>query len=69
MVIAPDGPYGGQEIAEGCRAPLLAELPDDPRAAAVWSEGATPGRGFARSRLQRAAAAAAVRLAEGRDAA
>jgi hypothetical protein len=51
------------EIARGCRLPLLGELPHDPRAAAVWSDGIRPGRGFARSSLQRQADVIANRLA------
>jgi hypothetical protein len=63
LVIAADRPYPAAEIAEGCRLPLLGELPHDPRAAAVWSDGIRPWRGFARSSLQRQADVIANRLA------
>jgi hypothetical protein len=63
LVVAADRPYPAAEIATSCRLPLLGELPDDPRAAAVWSDGVRPWRGFARSSLQRQADVIANRLA------
>jgi hypothetical protein len=56
LVVRPSEPYSGAEVAQGCGIPALGELPDDPRAARVWSDGAAPGRGFSRSALQREAA-------------
>jgi MinD-like ATPase involved in chromosome partitioning or flagellar assembly len=53
LVVAPDRPYSGGEIAQSCEVPLLGELPFDPRTAVVWSEGAAPGRGLRRTPLQR----------------
>jgi hypothetical protein len=63
LVIAADRPYPAAEIAAGCCLPLLGELPHDPRAAAVWSDGLRPWHGFARSSLQRQADVIARRLA------
>ncbi|GAA1195005.1 hypothetical protein GCM10009608_33070 [Pseudonocardia alaniniphila] len=63
MVVAADEPYSAAEIAEGCRLPLLGDMPKDAGAAAVWSDGARPGRSFARSALQRTAGRMAERLA------
>ena len=55
LVVRPGRPYSAAEVATGCAVPLLGELPDDPAAARVWSEGASPRRGFSRSALQREA--------------
>ena len=55
LVVDGDEPYPAAEIASACRLPLLGELPDDRRAAAVWSDGARPWRAFTRSALQRVA--------------
>ncbi|BBG00460.1 MULTISPECIES: hypothetical protein [Pseudonocardia] len=55
LVVDADEPYPAAQIAAACRLPLLGELPDDPRAAAVWSDGARPWRAFTRSPLQREA--------------
>jgi MinD-like ATPase involved in chromosome partitioning or flagellar assembly len=55
LVVGADRPYSAVEISRGCAAPLLGEMPFDARTAAVWSEGAPPGRGFARTPLQREA--------------
>lgn len=62
LVTAADEPYSAGEIAQACRLPLLGELPDDPRSAAVWSDGDRPGRGFGRSPLQREAGRLALTL-------
>jgi hypothetical protein len=56
LVVRPGEPYSAAEVAQSCGLPVLGELPDDPRAARVWSDGAAPGRGFSRSALQREAA-------------
>jgi hypothetical protein len=55
LVVGAGRPYSSREIADGCSAPLLGELPLDAGSAAVWSEGAAPGHSFSRSRLQREA--------------
>lgn len=55
LVVRPGRPYAGGEIARSCALPLIGELPHDPGAAQVWSDGTAPGRGFARSALQREA--------------
>ena len=55
LVVRPGRPYSAGELAQVCAVPLLGELPDDPGAARVWSDGAHPGRGFDRSALQREA--------------
>jgi MinD-like ATPase involved in chromosome partitioning or flagellar assembly len=55
LVVAPGQPYAAEEIAAGCQTPLIGELPDDPRTAAVWSDGTAAGRYLSRSPLQRAA--------------
>ncbi|WP_214405751.1 hypothetical protein [Pseudonocardia lacus] len=62
LMVAPDRPYSGAEIAGACEAPLLGELPYDPRTAAVWSDGSPPGRGLTRTPLQRQARRAAELL-------
>jgi MinD-like ATPase involved in chromosome partitioning or flagellar assembly len=63
LVVGPDRPYSAQEIADSCGTHLLGELPLDPRAASVWSEGDNPPRAFFRSPLQRAAQHLAEHLA------
>jgi hypothetical protein len=63
LVVAPVLPYPADEIAAACQIPLAGELPDDPRAAAVWSDGAAAGRSLSRSPLQRAARHVAETLA------
>jgi MinD-like ATPase involved in chromosome partitioning or flagellar assembly len=65
VVVGPDRPYDAAEIADSCGAPLLGTLPDDGRTAAVWSDGHAAGRWFARSALQRTAAALAHTLISG----
>ena len=64
LVVDAGAPYSAPEIEQACGVPLLGELPDDPRAAGVWSDGDRPWRGFARSPLQRAARLVAQRLFE-----
>lgn len=65
LVVRPDQPYSAVEIADGCRIPLLGELPDDPRTASVWSDGSPPRRGLGRSALQREAHRIASTLCAG----
>jgi hypothetical protein len=62
LVVGGDRPYSAAEIAHCCAAPLLGEVPVDPRSAAVWSDGVPPGRGFARMPLQREARRVAEHL-------
>lgn len=63
LVTAAGEPYSGREIADACDLSLLGELPDDPRAAGVWSDGEQRWRGFGRSSLQREARRIALQLA------
>ena len=63
LVVAPGEPYPADEVATACETPLVGVLPDDPRAAAVWSDGASAGRSLSRSPLQRAARHVAKTLA------
>ena len=63
LVVAPGQPYPAAEIAAGCQTPLIGELPDDPRTAAVWSDGTPASRRLSRSPLQRAAGRVAEALA------
>ena len=63
LVVAPGEPYPADEVAAACETPLVGVLPDDPRAAAVWSDGAGAGRSLSRSPLQRAARHVAETLA------
>ena len=63
LVVGPDDPYSVEEIEQACGAEVVGTLPDDPRAARVWTDAAPPRRGFARSALQRAAAVLADELA------
>lgn len=64
VVVDPDQPYGQREIAEAIDVPIVGLLPHDPEAAAVWSGGVDPGRSFARSPLQHAAAQLAAQLVD-----
>lgn len=63
LVVGADCPYSVAEIAQGCRLPPLGELPDDRRAAGVWSDGDPTWRAFPRSPLQREARRLATKLA------
>jgi hypothetical protein len=63
LVVAAGRPYPANEVAAACRTPLVHDLPDDPRTAAVWSDGTAAGRGLSRSPLQRAARRVAEALA------
>jgi MinD-like ATPase involved in chromosome partitioning or flagellar assembly len=55
MVVGPGRPYSGREIADVVGLPLLGEVPHDPDAAVVFSEGRPAGRRHPRSPLVRAA--------------
>ena len=61
LLLVRSGPYSSGEICDRLRVPVLAELPDDPRAAAVLSDGEDAGRRFGRSDLMRHAGSAADR--------
>ena len=60
MVVAPGEPYTEREIADALGAPVIGALPRDAKTAAVLSDGAPAGRGFAQSALMRAARSVAV---------
>ncbi|MBV9022530.1 MAG: hypothetical protein JO362_01705 [Streptomycetaceae bacterium] len=62
LLVVRSGPYSAGEVADRLGVPVLAELPDDPRAAAVLSDGDDAGRRFPRSDLMRHAASAADRV-------
>ncbi|MDN5750109.1 MAG: hypothetical protein L0H64_16620 [Pseudonocardia sp.] len=64
VIVGPDLPYTAEEIAGGCQIEVAGTLPHDSVAADVWLDGARPGRGFERSRLQRAAGVLAGELAD-----
>jgi Flp pilus assembly CpaE family ATPase len=63
LVVDPGRPYRASEIASGCGIERVVELPRDPRAAVVWSDGAPAGRHLERTPLQRAARRVADTLA------
>jgi hypothetical protein len=60
LVVDCRGSYPAREAAEALGVDLLAVLPDDPAAAAVFSDGARPGLRFPRCALVRTARAAAT---------
>ena len=60
LLLIGDGPYRAREISENIGAPVAAELPADPAAAAALSDGGVVHRG----RLLRAAVHAERRLGE-----
>lgn len=62
VLLIRSGPYSASEVSDRLGAPVLAELPDDPRSAAVLSDGDEAGRRFARGDLMRHAASAADRV-------
>lgn len=64
VVVAPGVPYPAHEIARCCGTDVAGTLPYDPPSAAVWSDGAHPGRAFPRSPLQHAARDLARALAK-----
>lgn len=64
-VVVGSGPYGVQELVEALEVPVVAELPEDRRAAAAFSDGAAiSSRALGRSGLVRAAGGLARRLCE-----
>ncbi len=68
LVIKDTGPYDSAAIARELRIPLIGELPNDPVAAAVLSDGATVGiGGLSRTKLLKAAASIAAHLQERPD--
>lgn len=54
LVVGPGRPYGGKEIASVLPIAVLGSLPWDPAGAAVFADGAQPGRRFASGPLMRA---------------
>ncbi len=54
LIVNDHGPYAVADIARRLKAPVLGELPWDTRTAAVFSDGADPGRHMDRSPLMRA---------------
>ncbi|MFF4344758.1 hypothetical protein ACFY00_33160 [Kitasatospora sp. NPDC001540] len=63
LLLVAAGPYSAAEISERLQVPVAAELPFDPKAAEVLSDGADLGeRRFRRSDLMRHAATAAERV-------
>jgi hypothetical protein len=62
-VVIGAGPYAPAEVTGALRVPLAGVLPHDARAAAVLSDGGSVTRAMSRSRLMRAAAGVARRLA------
>ena len=58
VLVAEGQPYGAREVASVVNLPVLASLPDDPDAAAVFSRGAPPPKRFETGPLARALHAA-----------
>jgi len=46
LLIGEGQPYGGTEVSKVLGMPVVADLPDDPEAAAVYYRGANPPRHF-----------------------
>lgn len=69
VLVGPGRPYSPREVTSVLRTPMLGDVAWDPRAAAVLSTGAPPGRGASRAALSRSlnalasAAAAALSVA------
>ncbi len=63
VLVGPGRPYPSADVTASVGLPILAELPWDPAAADVFSDGAAPSWRFARSMLLRTARAAAADLA------
>ena len=60
MLLVGDGePYGAREVSKVLQIPVMASLPLDEDAAAVFSRGANPPRRFESSQLLRGLRAAA----------
>lgn len=66
-LVVGDGPYPAREVGHVLDLPVIGSLPADPRAAAVYSDGATPRRDHARSALLRAARHTVESLMRGVD--
>lgn len=62
LLVTGHGSYPAREVADALGLPAGIELPDDPKAAEVLSDGEPAGRGFDRSQLMRAARTAAASL-------
>jgi hypothetical protein len=62
LVVCGPGPYEPRAVGRAVGLPVAAVLPDDPRAAAVLSDGAPAGRGWERTALARTARSAARHL-------
>lgn len=63
LTLIGDGePYGAKEITRQFGIPVWASVANHPRAARVWSEGRSEGRGFAHSALVRSIRAAAIAI-------
>jgi len=62
IVLVRSGIYTAAEVSQRLHVPVLAELPDDQRSAAVLSDGEDGGRRFARGDLMRHAGSAADRV-------
>ncbi|MBD5830605.1 hypothetical protein AWH69_04020 [Janibacter melonis] len=58
VLVGPGRPYGAREIRKVLGLPVVAEIPWEPRDAAVLSTGAQPGKKYASGALQRALATA-----------
>ncbi|HYT10279.1 MAG TPA: hypothetical protein VEL73_06420 [Mycobacteriales bacterium] len=63
LLVCGPGPYDPVEVGRAVGLPVRVVLPDDPRAAAVLSDGVAPGRGWSRTVLARAARSVARPLA------
>lgn len=61
-LIGPGQPYSAREISAELGVPAWAELPDDPKHAQIWSDGAPSGRRFNSSALVTSVRAAAQGL-------
>jgi hypothetical protein len=55
LCLVGNGPYDRRSVGDALALPVVGVLPDDEKAAAVLSDGAVPGRGFAQSALMRGA--------------
>lgn len=62
VAIGAGRPYSAREIGAQFETPVMAELPEDPRAAAVLSDGVPPPRGWAHGRYAAALGRAAASL-------
>lgn len=62
VAIGAGRPYSAREVGAQFETPVMAELPEDARAAAVLSDGASPPRGWAHGRYAAALGRAASSL-------